>query len=83
MIKQGKEIKSEQDLQNLVIGVLNRQTKDYTQKEVESIIKNYTKNSTFKVSNEMITKMVTDNINYLYRKGMVDCKNGVYSPERI
>ena len=34
MVKYGSEIKTEQDLQNLVIGVLNRQTKDYTQKEV-------------------------------------------------
>lgn len=82
-VKHGKDIVNIQDVQNLVIGVINRQEKSFLKNDVFVTVKHYMRDSDFAVSDEEIEKIISENLDYLYRKAMLDCVNGYYQPKNI
>lgn len=82
-VKTGKDIVNIQDVQNLVIGVINRQEKMFLKNDIFVMVKHYMHDSSFTVSDEDIEKIIGENLDYLYRKTMLDCKNGYYMPKII
>lgn len=82
-VKSGVLIKNEQDIQNLVIGIINRQQNVYNSKKILELTKHYCKGTELKISSNYLQDVIEDNLSFLYRKGLLDCKNGNYYPQPI
>ncbi len=80
-VKTGKDLQNEQDLQNLVVGTINRMPlikKEFRITDVIRIVRRYSKDASFIISNEMIREKVEDNLDLYQIRNKVACKNGVY-----
>lgn len=79
-VKSGKMLKNQQDLQNLIIGIINRQKDSYDKNKILSIAKYFCKDADIEVGNSLLSNTIDDNLDFLYRKKIIDCKDGNYYP---
>mgnify|MGYP005782932195 CR=1 FL=1 len=82
-VKSGKMLKNQQDIQNLVIGIINRQENIYNSEEIVNMVDYYCKDAQVDVDRKTLSNMVNDNLDYLYRKAFINCSNGNYYPQTI
>lgn len=81
MVKTGKDLHNEQDLQNLVVGTINRMPlikKDFRITDVIEIVECYSKDASFFIDDEMIREKVEDTLDLLQIRNRITCRNGVY-----
>ncbi len=76
-----EDVKNEQDLQNLVIGVIFRMQQPFRDEEIVEIANYWLKGSKFYNDIERIRKCVEDNLDLLYRIDRVVCWNGIRYPK--
>lgn len=69
-VKHNKDVKSEQDLQNLVIGIIFRMDKPFTDKETVSLVNHYLKGSIFYNNIPLIKQHVSNSLDY-YKIGIL------------
>ncbi len=80
-VKYRKDLQNEQDLQNLVIGVINRMPlimETFREEDVIGLVKRYSRGARFPISNELIRNIVNDYLDYFYIRNILVCRNGVY-----
>lgn len=82
-VKSGELLENMQDMQNLVIGIINRQDKSYNRESIVNTVCSYSKGCKLEINKTGIEHLVDDNLSYLYRKGFIDCNNGQYTPQPI
>lgn len=82
-VKSGELLKNEQDVQNLVIAIINRQQEIYNKEKIFTIVKYHFRGAKIEMSNEILLNMIDDNLAFLYRKGLINCRNGYYFPQNI
>lgn len=80
-VKSGVAIQSRQDVQNLVIGIINRQEKGYRKEEILNLVEYYMKGSRVTISKMYLEDIISKNLDMLYRNNCVRCKNGYYIPQ--
>ena len=80
-VKSGIMIENQQDVQNLVIGILFRQEKKYSQEQIYAIVQHYLQGSLYVINQKTVLKIISDNIDMLHRNSYVSCVNGYYTPE--
>ncbi len=80
-VKSGENIKNRSDVQNLVIGIINRQMNSYTKEKIYDLVAYYFSGSTVDIDTKTLNRMIDDNLSFLYRRGFIDCKGGVYIPQ--
>ncbi len=78
-VKSGTQIKNQQDIQNLVIGIIFRQYKPYQLDDVLNIALYYTKKSKYKISEDDLYYIIYDTLDMLCIRNRIKCKNGVYT----
>lgn len=78
-----EDVKNEQDLQNLVIGIIFRQDKPFTSDSVIKTVNYWLKGSDFYDNIELIEEHVTDSLDLLQNRDKVRCSNGVYCMKNI
>lgn len=78
-VKSGVQIKNRQDVQNLIIGIIFRQTAPYKIDDIINIVVHCMKNSLYHVSEDDLYYIVSDTLDMLYIRNRIKCKNGVYS----
>lgn len=79
----GASIKNRQDLQNLVIGIINRQQQYYRVEDILDLVQYYLEGSSINLSVEQLRKIITDNLDMLYIRNRVKCINGCYIPQPL
>lgn len=79
-VKSGKMLRNKQDLQNLIIGIINRQENTYDKEKILAIVQYYCKDADIEVGNSVLLNAIDDNLDFLYRKELIDCKDGNYHP---
>lgn len=82
-VKHGKDVKNKSDLQNVVIGIINRMQEEFTRDKIIEMVDYNLKGSEFYGNLKLIEKVVEENLSFLYRVGFINCWNGKYSPQEI
>ncbi len=77
-IKYGKEIKTKEDLQNLIIGLAFRR-ESFTLDEMVSLATKYSKGTKIPLSEKELTSAIEDMLDLFQRENLVSCENGQYA----
>lgn len=80
-VKHNEDVKNEQDLQNLVIGIIFRQDKPYKRNTIVRIVNHYLRRSVFQGDTKLIRQHVNDTLDLLLLRDKVRCINGLYYPK--
>jgi len=76
-VKHNQDVKNEQDLQNLVIGIIFRMDKPFTEEKIVSLVNRYLKGSIFYKNNPLIKQHVSDSLDLLQNWDKMRRRNGV------
>lgn len=82
-INSGVQIKDQQDVQNLIIATLFRQEQDYYIENILETVQRYMIGSPVKIQIDDLYSMILDNLDFLYIRNKVKCKNGCYTPQPL
>lgn len=82
-VKHGKNVKNKNDVQNVIIGIINRMQNSFDRQQIIDWTNYNLEGSNFYNDFDMIEKMVEGNLSFLYMKGFISCCNGKYSPQPI
>ena len=82
-VKSGVCIKTRQDVQNLVIGLIFRQQHEYSQGDILYIVEHYTQGAEVKLERDALNTIISKNLDILHRNGRIQCKNGIYRSQNI
>lgn len=82
-VKSGALVENYQDVQNLVIGILNRQEKYYHIENIIYLVQKYLKGSSVEIQEEQLKQIISNNLDMLYIRNRVKCKNGCYIPQPL
>ncbi len=80
-VKTRELIKNKNDLQNLVIGVLNRQVSSFIKEDILRTVSYYCEGAEINTDKKILSSIIDENLNELYIKGFVDCRKGQYYPQ--
>lgn len=80
-INPGAQIKNQQDVQNLIIATLFRQEQEYYIDDILNIVQRYMTGSPVKIQKDNLYSIILDNLDILYIRNKVKCKNGCYTPQ--
>lgn len=76
-VKHNKDVQNEQDLQNLVIGIILRMVKPFTDDVVVSIVNYYLRDSIFHNNTPLIKRYVSDSLDFLQNQDTMRRRDGV------
>lgn len=82
-VKQGKEVTSEEDIRNLITGIILRQKNAYRKENVLASVLEHLKDATVEVEKDNVSRFLDDGLDVLGRNGEVSCWNGVYKTSGI
>lgn len=82
-INSGASIKNRQDVQNLVIATIFRQEKAYYIENILNLVQQYMIGSSVDIQKDDLYSIILDNLDILYIKNKVKCKNGCYTPQHL
>lgn len=79
-VRSGAKIRNQQDVQNLVTGIIFRQRGAYRINDILKIVLPYMKGSQYKISEDDLYCIIADTLDMLCIRSRIKCKNGIYSP---
>lgn len=77
-VKSGKDIKNQEDLRNLITGVILRQPGNYQKGKIKQIVNSYLRGSSYTLDDRSLSQLIDDGLDVLNRNGIVSCWNGYY-----
>ena len=82
-IKTGKNICTDQDLQNLITSVILRQSRSFTINLIAEQTRDKLKDSNIALKDQQVEKMVSNTLNVLECNEMFGVKDGIYNKKEI
>lgn len=82
-INSGASIKNRQDVQNLVIATIFRQEKEYYIESILNLVQQHMIGSSVDIQKDDLYSIILDNLDILYIRNKVKCKNGCYTPQPL
>lgn len=83
VVKSGAKIKNLSDFQNLVIGIILRQSNSYKEKDIVNAVTFHSRNAEISIDSKLVSETVKDNLVFLQRTNRLRCIDGVYKPLSI
>lgn len=80
-VKTGSLIKNQEDVQNLIISIINRQDREYSKDRILELAEYYLQGSSLVFSKKHLNDMISRNLDISYRNESISCKNGYYMPQ--
>ena len=80
-VKSNEEIQNEQDLQNLVIGIINRMQEPFKKEKVIECVEYHSRGAKVKDRKRVIENLVDENLDFVYKIDQVRCWGGIYYPK--
>lgn len=77
-VKTGSLIKTEYDFENLILSIINRQSKPFTKSKLIRLIRKYTENSEICIRKSDQKLLMNVYINNMVDNGILHCQNGIY-----
>ena len=68
-VKQGREITSEEDIRNLITGIILRQRDSYRKENVLASVLEHLKDASMEVEKDNVSKLLDDGLDVLGRNG--------------
>lgn len=78
-VKSGVLIKNRQDVQNLIVAIIFRQTETYRIDDIFNIVLYNMNNSPYNISEDDLYYIISDTLDMLYIRNKIKCNNGVYT----
>ena len=82
-IRVGKEIRSNEDIRNLIVSIILRQNSDFKKQGIFGLAKEYLKGSKVEMTNDDILTMIENVLDVLGKNGEITCWNGKYKTKEI
>lgn len=82
-IKSGEAILDNEDIRNLVTGVILRQKSAYREEKIFSTVLHYLSGSSVSIDDTSLSKLVDSGLDILVRNGEVSCWNGLYQTSGV
>lgn len=77
-VKSGRAISNNEDIRNLITGVILRQRNEYGRDQILSTVMYYLNGANMAVDYIDVSKLVDNGLDVLGRSGEVSCWNGLY-----
>ena len=77
-VKAGKDINNQEDLRNLITGVILRQPGNYRKAMIKQIVNSYLRGSSYTLDDRSLSQLIDNGLDVLNRNGIVSCRNGYY-----
>lgn len=77
-IKSGENVKNEQDLENLITGLILRQENEFQEKRIYDLLEMYSKGSPLNISMDRKMQLIGNALDIFCRYGDVICRDGIY-----
>lgn len=77
-VKSGAAIRNLQDVQNLITGIIFRQQQEFRIENILDLVEYYMQGSALNIQNQQLYKMIDDNLDVLYIRNKVRCRDGYY-----
>lgn len=77
-IKYGKAISNNEDVRNLITGIILRQKKEYHKDNIVNAVWEYLNGSSISISRNEVNYLVDNSLDVFRRNDEVVCKNGRY-----
>ena len=77
-VKSGKSIHNEQDLNNLIKGLIFRQEMDFSEERIFNLLEKHTEGSPLNISQDRKKQLIANALDILCRYGDVICHGGIY-----
>lgn len=77
-IKYGKAISNNEDVRNLITGIILRQRKEYYKDNIVNVVWGYLDGSSVAISRNELNHLVDNSLDVFGRNNEVICKNGKY-----
>lgn len=77
-IKYGKAISNNEDVRNLITGIILRQRKEYYKDNIVNVVWGYLDGSPVAISRNELNHLVDNSLDVFGRNNEVICKNGRY-----
>lgn len=78
-IKSGRSISNNEDVRNLITGIILRQNKAYYKEKIVKQVSDYMKGASISLSDKEINHLVDNSLDIFSRNDEVDCFNGRYT----
>ena len=82
-VKSGIHLTNQEDVQNLVIGIIFRQQKKYRLEDICLSVQYYIQGTQLEMNSKKLCRLVEENLDLLNRRGKLYCRNGYYMPQTI
>lgn len=82
-IKSGKAISNNEDIRNLITGIILRQKSEYYKDHILMLVLRYLDGANMIIDRTKVDQLVDNGLEILGRNGEVSCKNGRYRTAEI
>lgn len=82
-VKVGKHIENYGDVQNIIIGTILRQRKEYRYDHILDTVMSYCQGAQFAVDVMKAKKMVLESLDILQRNNRIKCRNGKFETQHV
>lgn len=82
-VKSGVNIQNEEDIKNVITGLVFRQQKEYKEDYILGLLQLYLKGSSFAISPNRLMSIIDCNLDVLCRSGEIKCQGGYYYTKSI
>ena len=78
-VKSGNDLKNEQDIRNLIVGLILRQQEQFTAQDIERLTQEFSVGAKYNLDEHRITLIIRDSLEDFSRYSILQCRNGQYS----
>lgn len=78
-VKSGSDLKNEQDIRNLIVGLILRQQEQFTAQDIERLTKKFSVGAEYTMSERSTASIIRESLKDLSRYSILQCRNGQYS----
>lgn len=82
-IKSGKAISNNEDIRNLITGIILRQKNEYHKDHILTLVFKYLDGTNMIIDSTKVDQLVDNGLEILGRNGEVSCRNGKYRTAEI
>lgn len=78
-VKSGSDLKNEQDIRNLIVGLILRQREQFTAQDIERLTREFSAGAECNISERNTASIIRESLKDLSRYSILQCSNGQYS----
>lgn len=82
-VNTGEEIKTQADINSLVVGLINRQCRPFNEEKIIELTEYYSTNASVIITKMQIKKLIRSRLDTCERNGLLNYEKGYYYPKSV